>query len=220
MISLSRSDTKKLIKYAVGISVAVIVIFFIAVYTILSIVINTQFYWNRLNLNWWTYFTMNNSAILWCPLITILILVILVTCLNPFNSSTLNILYGIIFKTRHPSKLKSLIWNYTVVAGVGGIIAGLIIGFSLNAGFGIFVANYANLSLNFFSTLFTALSYPFNPGVSDPNVLFTFSYIFRPFILLIVVGLIIKLILVLGRVLLNETLKAIILFTSLIHRKN
>jgi len=195
MISLSRSDTKKLIKYAVGISVAVIVIFFIAVYTILSIVINTQFYWNRLQLNWWTYFTMYNSAILWCPLITILILVILVTCLNPFNSSTLNILYGIIFKTRHPSKLKSLVWNYVIVAGLGGFIAGLVIGFSLNAGFGIFVAKSANLNLRFFPTLFAALSYPLNPGTLDINVLFTFSYIFRPFILLVVVGLIIKLVL-------------------------
>jgi len=191
MISLSSADTKKLLKYIIGFSIAGVIIFFIAIYSVLGITINMQFYQNRLDLPWWTILTMDNSAILWCPLITMLILVILVTCLNPFTSSTLNFLYGIIVRTRHPSKIKSLIWNYAVVAGAGGFIAGLIIGFTFNAGFGIYVANYGHLSYDFFA----ALNYPLNPGTIDINILFTFSFILRPFILLIVGGLILRLVL-------------------------
>jgi len=193
MISLSSSDTKKLLKYIIAFSIIGVIVFFIVIFSILGITINMQFYENRLQLNWWDYFTLENSAILWCPLITIVILVILVTCLNPFTSSTLNLLYGIIVKTRRPSKVNSLIWNYAVIAGAGGFVMGLIIGFTFNTGFGIFVANYANLSYEFFSTVFAALNYPLNPGTLDVNVLFTYSFILRPFILLVVGGLIIRL---------------------------
>ncbi|NVM55257.1 MAG: UPF0182 family protein [Candidatus Helarchaeota archaeon] len=192
MNTVSISDRKKkLLKIIIGVSVAGVILFIVLVSVILNLVINQQFYENRLGLNWWTYLTMDNAAILWCPLVAIGVLAGVVTALIPTSSSTLNLIYKMMRRNR-PSRMKCLIWNYAVVAGVGGLAAGWTIGFFFDAGFGIFVANYANISYSFFPTLFAALGYPLNPGTMDINVLFAYTYILRPFILLAIGAIMVK----------------------------
>ncbi|HUY00679.1 MAG TPA: UPF0182 family protein [Candidatus Deferrimicrobium sp.] len=181
------------LKIIIGVAVAVVFILIFFMSAIISLVLNQQFYDTRLGLNWWNFFTLNNSAILWCPLITILVLVAVVTVLNPTTSSTLSLLHNGMRRYTPPSRMKCLVWNYVVVAGIGGLVMGWVIGFLFEAGFGIYVANYANLDYSFFPTLIKALGYPLNPGAMDINVLFTFSYILRPFILLVVGAIIVKL---------------------------
>lgn len=188
-------NKKTLIKAVVGVSIVGVVLFFIITYIALSLELNLQFYANRLNLDWWYYFTLDNSAILWVPLITIAILAVIVTIFNPLTSSTLRFLYNITQRQRRPTKTKCIIWNYGVVAGVGGVVMGWVIGFLFNAGYGIFVANYSGISYDFFPTLFSALSYPLNPGLMDINILFAYTFIIRPFIVLTIGSIIAKLIL-------------------------
>ncbi len=184
-----------LIKVIIIVAVVAVILFFVLTSVVLSLVLNQQFYENRLGLNWWKYFSMDNAAILWVPLITIMIGAIGVSLLNPVTSSTLNLIYRILKGGRSPSRRNCLIWNYLVIAGIGGLVAGWFIGFYFNVGFGIFVANHINLSIEFFPTFLAALRYPLNPGVMDINVLFLYTFIFRPFILLVVVGIIAKLVL-------------------------
>ncbi len=188
-----RININKAIKILVGVVVAAFFVFIFSISAIISLVLNIQFYENRLGMNWWTIFTLDNAAILWCPLISIIILLILVTCLNPTTSSTLTLLFGITKRAnQRPSRKQCIIWNYAVVAGLGGLLVGWYIGFATNAGFGIFVAKEAGMSFDFMAFL-QALSYPLTPGVVDMNVVFTFSFILRPFIILIVGSVIAKL---------------------------
>ncbi|MHA1267724.1 MAG: UPF0182 family protein [Candidatus Helarchaeota archaeon] len=182
-----------LIKIIIGVSAAAVIIFFITVSAILGVIINQQFYANRLNMDWWYYFTLNNSAILYVPLITIVVLACVVTVLNPLTSSTLNFLYGITQRERRPTKKGCLLWNYTVITIGGGLVAGWIIGFIQNVGYGIFVANFSGISYDFFPTFFSVLSYPLNPGTMDINVLFVYTFILRPFIVITVGAIMVKL---------------------------
>ncbi|MHA1650473.1 MAG: UPF0182 family protein [Candidatus Helarchaeota archaeon] len=190
---MNRARGSKILKILIGVIVAGVFVFIFAISAIISLIINLEFYQNRLGLNWWTYFTMDNAAILWCPIVTIIIMAIIVTCLNPTTSTTLTLVRSAIHKGyRKPSRLKCVLWNYIVIAGLGGLGMGWFIGFMTNAGFGIFVAKEANLSYNFM-TFINALSYPLNPGVADMNVVFAFSFILRPFIILGVLCIMIKL---------------------------
>ncbi len=193
MISMSRQDRNTVLKAIIGIAIAAVVAFIVIVSVVVSLVINQQFYDNQLGLNWWNYLTMNNSAILLVPMITILVLVCVVSILNPLTSSTLTLVYNAFRRGQRPSRIKCLIWNYALVAGVGGLAMGWVIGFLFDGGFGIFVANHVNLSYEFFPTLFTALGYPLNPGTMDINVLFAYTFIIRPYIVLVMGALIAKL---------------------------
>jgi len=190
-----RINKSSILKVIIGVSVAAVIFLFFVMSSVIDLLLNIQFYDNRLDLSWWTFFTMDNSSILWCPLITILILVALVTVLNPLTSSTLTFIYNIVRPQQRPSRLQCILWNYLVIGLAGGIVVGWIIGFLFEAGFGIFVAMHANLSINFFPTLLSALSYPLNPGMMDINTLFVFTYILRPFIGLVIGSIIAKIIL-------------------------
>ncbi|MFX1293500.1 MAG: hypothetical protein ACFFD2_01385 [Promethearchaeota archaeon] len=191
MVDKSRIIKSKLLKILIGASVAFVFVFIFLIEFIISLKLNIQFYNNRLSLDWLKIVTQNYAALLWCPLVTIIILIILVSCLNPTTSGTLTLIYSVLNKGiyRRPSRVKCLIWNYAVIAGIGGLVMGWVIGFLTNAGFGIFVANQAGMDFNF-STFLSAMSYPLNPGIADMNVVFTFSFILRPFILF-AVGIII-----------------------------
>lgn len=192
---MTRRDRNTLVKWIIGLIIGGVVLFIVIVSVVLSLVLNQQFYENRLDLSWWTYFTMDNAAILWVPLITIVVIAAVVTVLNPLTSSTLTLVFGIFRRRLRPKKRNCLIWNYAVVAGVGGLVMGWVLGFWFDAGFGIFVANRVNISYEFFPTVFAALSYPLNPGMMDPNVLFAYTYILRPFIVVVIIGIIAKLVL-------------------------
>jgi len=190
-----RINVGKMLKIIIGIAVVGVIVLFFALSSIIDLLLNIQFYQNRLNLDWWTFFTLNNSALLWCPLITVLILMGIVTIFNPLTSSTLTFLYNVTKRRWRPSRRNCVLWNYLVIGLAGGFVMGWIIGYIFEVGFGIFVANYTHISYDFFPTLFTALSYPLNPGIMDINTLFVFTYIIRPFIVLIVVAIIIKMVL-------------------------
>ena len=181
-----------LLKVLFGVLIAAIFIFIFAMNAVISIVINSDFYLNRLGLYWWYYFSMNNAAILICPAVTIVILLVVVTCLNPLTSSTLTLLLNANpNQRRFPSKLQCIAWNYGVVAVAGGLVTGWVIGFLFDGGFGMLVADHGGLDLSVF-TLFNALSYPLNPGIVDIDVLFVFTYVLRPFVILIVGAIIAK----------------------------
>ncbi|MHA1426425.1 MAG: UPF0182 family protein [Candidatus Helarchaeota archaeon] len=191
--SINRIRGSKFLKIIIGASIAGIFVFIFAISAIISLKLNLEFYANRLNMNWWTIFTMDWAAILWCPIVTIIILAIVVSVLNPTTSTTLTLISSAINKGyRRPTRIKCIVWNYIVIVGIGGLVMGWFIGFMTNAAFGIFVAKNAGLSINF-STITQALSYPLQAGVADMDVVFTFSFIIRPFLILITLVIIMKL---------------------------
>jgi hypothetical protein len=69
MGSERRIRLSKTVKILIGAAIAGVFLFIFLTSIFISLKLNMDFYRNRLNMNWWLIFTMDNAALLWCPLI-------------------------------------------------------------------------------------------------------------------------------------------------------